>query len=60
MEKLYLKVNCSFKWEGPQWLVPDLTFKQYVELVRISYRDEEKTGILEVIVDAGERQEQRK
>jgi len=58
MEKLYVKVNCSYKWEGPKWLVPDLTFEQYVELMRTGYR-EEKTENLEVIVDAGEKQEQR-
>jgi hypothetical protein len=60
MEKLYLKTRCSFKWEGPKWIVPDLTFKQYLELIRVSCANEEKFGNLEVIVDAGERQEQRK
>ena len=60
MEKLYRKVNCTYKWEGPKWLVPDLTFNQYVELIRMGYDDEEKIGTIEVIVDAGERQEQRK
>jgi len=59
MEKLYLKVNCSYKWEGPKWLVPDLTFEQYVELMRTGYKEEEKTENLEVIVDEGEKQEQR-
>jgi len=59
MEKLYRKVNCSYKWEGPKWLVPDLTFKQYVELIRIGYEDRERIGSIEVIVDAGEKQEQR-
>jgi hypothetical protein len=60
MEKLYLKVKCSYKWDGPKWLVPDLTFKQYVELLRIGFSDEEKVETFEVIVDAGERQTQRK
>jgi hypothetical protein len=60
MEKLYLKTRCSYKWQGPKWIVPDLTFKQYVELIRVSCTNEEKIGSLEVIVDAGERQEQRK
>lgn len=60
MRNLYLKVNCSYKWEGPKWLVPDLTFKEYVELVRIRCESEEKIEAFEVIVDAGERQEQRK
>jgi hypothetical protein len=59
MEKLYRKVNCSYKWEGPKWLVPDLTFEQYVELIRISCKEEEKIETFEVIVDAGEQQEQR-
>ena len=59
MEKLYRKVNCSYKWEGPKWLVPDLTFEQYVELIRLGYKEEEKIESFEVIVDAGEQQEQR-
>ena len=59
MKNLYEKVNCSYRWEGPKWLVPDLTFKKYVELLRIAYGDEEKIGTYEVIVDVGEEQEQR-
>jgi hypothetical protein len=59
MEKLYLKVNCSYKWKGPKWLVPDLTFKQYVELIRIGYEDKAKIENIEVIVDAGEKRELR-
>jgi hypothetical protein len=57
MKNLYEKVNCLYRWEGPKWLVPDLTFKKYVELIRISC-DEDKIGTVEVIVDAGEPQEQ--
>jgi len=59
MKNLYEKVNCSYRWEGPKWLVPDLTFKKYVELIRIGYDYEEKIGTVEVMVDAGEQQEQR-
>jgi len=59
MRLLYEKVNCLYKWQGPKWLVPDLTFKKYVELLRIAYEDEEKIGTFEVMVDAGEQQEQR-
>ena len=58
MKNLYEKVNCLYRWEGPKWLVPDLTFKQYVELIRIGYDEEEKIGTVEVMVDAGEEQEQ--
>ena len=58
MKNLYEKVNCLYRWEGPEWLVPDLTFKKYVELIRIGYNDGDRIGTVEIIVDAGEQQEQ--
>jgi hypothetical protein len=58
MEKLHAKVTCSYKWTGPNWLVPDLTFRKYVELARLGNLDTEKTGELEVWIDAEEKQEQ--
>jgi len=58
MKHLYEKVNCLYRWEGPKWLVPDLTFKEYVELIKIAYADEKRIGKVEVIVDAGDKQEQ--
>jgi hypothetical protein len=58
MKNLYERVSCLYRWEGPKWLVPDLTFKKYVDLIRIDYDYEEKIGTVEVIVDAGEQQEQ--
>lgn len=58
MKNLNEKVNCLYRWEGPKWLVPDLTFKKYVELTRISYDAKEEIGTVEVIVDEGEPQEQ--
>lgn len=30
------KVQCNYEWVGPNWLVPDLTFEEYVELARKS------------------------
>ena len=59
MKKLHEKITCFYKWNGPSWLVPDLTFRQYVELLRLCCGDTGKIGDLEVIVDAGEQQEQR-
>jgi hypothetical protein len=58
MKKLNEKVTCSYEWEGPSWLVPDLTFKQYVELSRIGYEDKGKIGKVEVWVNAEEKQKQ--
>ena len=59
MKNLCKKVNCLYKWEGPKWLVPDLTFQKYVELIRIAYDGKKKIGTFEVMVDVGEQPEQR-
>ena len=60
MTKLHQKIRSRYRWEGPNWLVPELTFSQYVELMKLFYEDNEKIGKVEVIIDAGEqRQEQR-
>ena len=58
MKKLNGKISCSYKYNGPGWLVPELTFRQYIELLRISYEDKRKTGELEVWVDEEEKQKQ--
>lgn len=60
MMKLHQKIKSRYRWEGPKWLVPELTFSQYVELLKSFYEDNGKIGQVEVIIDAGEqRQEQR-
>ncbi len=58
--KLHDKISCDYKWKGPNWLVPDLTFKQYVELSKSYYEDTTQIVQIEVLVDAEEqKQEQR-
>ncbi len=59
MKKLHEKIDCFYEWRGPSWLVPDLTFNQYVELMRLHYEDNGKMVKLEVWVDAEEKQKQR-
>jgi hypothetical protein len=59
MKCLNDKVNCTYKWDGPKWLVPDLTFAKYVKLLELWCGDKEETWELEVTVDAGEQQEQQ-
>jgi hypothetical protein len=59
MKKLHEKITCFYEWNGPSWLVPDLTFRKYVELMRLCYEDKAEIGDIEVIIDAGEQQEQR-
>ena len=58
MKNLNENVNCNYKWVGPKWLVPDLTFKKYLELVKMSIEGQGKTGELEVQLDHGEKPEQ--
>ena len=51
MKNLNRKISCSYKWKGPRWLVPELTFRQYVELSRVHFESKGKIGKLEVCID---------
>jgi hypothetical protein len=57
MAKLHEKINCIYEWNGPKWLIPNLTFSQYVELLRLSYEDRSKIGEIEVWVNAEEQKQ---
>ena len=58
MKCLNEKVQGSYEWSGPSWLVPDLTFTKYVRLMQLYCTDADNTGDVEVLLDAGERKEQ--
>jgi hypothetical protein len=58
MKKLHQKITCSYKWQGPSWLVPDVTFREYIELLRVSFENENKIGEVEVWVDDSEKPKQ--
>jgi hypothetical protein len=55
MKYLNQKVNASYKWVGPPWLVPELTFEKYVALMEVAYKDEGKVGKVEILIDDGEK-----
>lgn len=57
MAKLHEKINYVYEWNGPKWLIPNLTFSQYVELLRLSYEDKGKIGELEVWINAEEQKQ---
>ncbi|HSQ48409.1 MAG TPA: hypothetical protein VLL96_01855 [Candidatus Deferrimicrobiaceae bacterium] len=57
MKCLNEKVQGSYEWSGPSWLVPDLTFAKYVRLMQLYCTDADNTGDVEVFQDAGERKE---
>ena len=59
MKKLNEKVSCAYSWKGPKWLVPNLTFTQYIEMLRLSFEDKKTTGEVEVWINAEEKQTQR-
>jgi len=51
-EETSRKGKMSLQVEGPKWLVPDLTFGKYVELMRLCYEDERRIGKLEIHANA--------
>jgi hypothetical protein len=59
MKCLNQRVDCSYVWVGPKWLVPDLTFTKYVILMRICCEETGKNSNIEVIFNGEAGQEQR-
>jgi hypothetical protein len=51
-------VKCEYEWVGPKWLVPDLTFKKYVVLTELTFKDTSKIENVEILVDDGEKPRQ--
>jgi hypothetical protein len=52
MAKLHEEIDCSYRWVGPNWLVPDFSFKKYVILLKLAY-EKPVYRQMEVFVDAG-------
>jgi hypothetical protein len=57
MKCLNEKVQGSYEWSGPRWLVPDLTFTKYVKLMQLYWTDAANIVDVEILLDAGERKE---
>lgn len=58
MKHLNEKIKCNYSWVGPKWLVPNLTFEKYVNLVRISVEGSAKMEDLEVLLNEYQKPEQ--
>jgi hypothetical protein len=58
MQFLNRRVKCEYEWVGPKWLVPDLTFKKYVVLTELTFKDTSKIENVEILVDDGEKPRQ--
>ena len=37
MKKLHEKFKTSYKWDMPRWIVPDLTFHEYLNLAKMNF-----------------------
>ena len=58
IKHLHQKINLNYKWVGPNWLVPNLTFEKYIKLARLTVEGSDKTGAVEVALDEGEKPKQ--
>ena len=58
MKHLNEKIKCNYSWVGPKWLVPDLTFEKYINLVRLSVEGSGKMEDLEVLLNDYQKPEQ--
>ena len=55
MKYLHAKIGCATEWNASEWIIPDLTFKEYVELMKKTFEkpsknEEEMVGLLALIV----------
>lgn len=39
MKCLNEKICCNYIWVGPKWLIPELTFEQFIELAQESFKN---------------------
>lgn len=37
MKKLHEEIQIEYKWDLPKWVVPELTFKQYVNMMKRNF-----------------------
>jgi hypothetical protein len=54
MKCLNEKIECTYDWVGPKWLIPDLTFSKYIKLLELCFMDKKKNLEVEVLLDSGE------
>ena len=59
MKILNQKIDYTYYWDGPKWLIPDLTFAKYVRMLQIWCEDSEKNVRIEMRLNAEERQEKQ-
>ena len=51
MKCLNEKIECTYDWVSPKWLIPDLTFSKYIKLIELCFMDKKKSVEVEVLLD---------
>ncbi len=52
MKKFYPKIRLTCYWQGPEFIIPDLSFKKYIDLMRNEYNKMRIKGKMEFFIDA--------
>jgi hypothetical protein len=58
MKSLNKRVEATYKWTGPKWLIPDLTFTKYIKLIQLQCIESKERDV-EVILDVEEHEEEK-
>ena len=51
IKRFYPKIQVTCDWQGPEYVIPNLSFKEYVELVRKEYCKSKIKGKVEFFID---------
>jgi hypothetical protein len=51
MKQFYPKIQISCDWQGPEFVIPNLSFREYIELMRKAYSKERLKGKMEFFID---------
>jgi hypothetical protein len=51
IKRFYPKIQVTCEWQGPEFILPNLTFKEYVELVKKEYCKSKIKGTVEFFID---------
>jgi hypothetical protein len=60
MKCLNEKIECTYNWVGPKWLIPDLTFAKYVKLLELCFEDKKQNVEVEALLDTEEKQQEQR
>jgi hypothetical protein len=51
IKKFYPKIQVTFNWPGPEFIIPDLAFKECIELMEKQFRKQAEKAKIEFFID---------